>query len=119
MAMGSAEHHASEGPVRRAVDWVFGYDFFISYSHRDGMGYPRRVKERLEQAGFHVFLDQTEYVPGTNLSRETGRQVRKSRSIVLVGRANALQSKWVKREVELGLAHGKDAVIIDINGAVA
>src|SRR5262245_40082357 len=26
-----------EGLIARAVDWVFGYDFFISYSHGDGM----------------------------------------------------------------------------------
>jgi hypothetical protein len=50
-----------EGLIARAVDWIFGYNFFISYSHGDGMRLPRRIKERLEQAGFRVFLDQTEY----------------------------------------------------------
>jgi hypothetical protein len=52
------------------VDWIFEYDFFISYSHDDGMYYPERLKQRLLQ-GFRVFLDQTDYVAGTNLSRET------------------------------------------------
>src|SRR4051794_30955712 len=60
-----------EGLVARAVDWVFGYDFFVSYSHGDGMRLPRRIKDRLEQAGFRVFLDQTEYVAGDDLRRET------------------------------------------------
>src|SRR5260370_22571482 len=48
----------SDGLITGVVDWVFGYDFFLSYSHGDGMRLPRRLKERLEQAGFRVFLDQ-------------------------------------------------------------
>jgi hypothetical protein len=35
------------------VDWIFGCDFFISYSHDDGMCYPERLKQRLLQ-GFRV-----------------------------------------------------------------
>src|SRR5215475_12006375 len=96
-----------EDLIARAVDWVFGYDFFISYSHGDGMRLPRRIKERLEQAGFRVFLDQTEYVAGDDLRRETRRQVVKSRKIVVIGRPAALRSEWVRREVDVALAHGK------------
>jgi tetratricopeptide (TPR) repeat protein len=107
-----------EGVIARAVDWVFGYDFFISYSHGDGMRLPRRLKERLEQAGFRVFLDQTEYVAGDDLRRETRRQVVKSRKIVVIGRPGALRSEWVRREVEVALAHGKIPVIVSLNGAV-
>src|SRR5712691_8822287 len=107
-----------EGLIARAVDWVFGYDFFISYSHGDGMRLPRRIKERLEQAGFRVFLDQTEYVAGDDLRRETRRQVVKSRKIVVIGRPGALKSDWVRREVDVALAHGKIPVIVNLNGAV-
>jgi tetratricopeptide (TPR) repeat protein len=107
-----------EGLITRAVDWVFGYDFFISYSHGDGMRLPRRLKERLEQAGFRAFLDQTEYVAGADLRRETRRQVVKSRKIVVIGRSGALKSEWVRREVNVALAHGKIPVIVNLNGAV-
>jgi hypothetical protein len=106
------------GVIARAVDWVFGYDFFISYNHGDGMRLPRRLKERLEQAGFRIFLDQTEYVAGDDLRRETRRQVVKSRKIVVIGRPGALRSEWVRREVEVALAHGKIPVIVNLNGAV-
>lgn len=102
----------------RAVDWYFGYDFFVSYAHDDGTGYPRRLKQRLEQVGFKVFLDQTGYVPGVDLRRETSRQVRMSRKIVIVGRPAALASVWVKREADVAVAHRKTPVIIDINGSV-
>jgi hypothetical protein len=77
----------AEGLIARVVDRVFGYDFFLSYSHGDGMRLPRRLKERLERAGFRVFLDQTEYVAGADLRRETRRQVLKSKKIVVIGRA--------------------------------
>jgi tetratricopeptide (TPR) repeat protein len=108
----------ADGLIARVVDWVFGYDFFLSYSHGDGMRLPRRLKERLEKAGFRVFLDQTEYVAGADLRRETRRQVVKSRKIVIIARAGALKSEWVKREVDVALAHGKIPVILNLNGAV-
>jgi WD40 repeat protein len=109
--------HGSLGA--RAIDWVFGHDYFISYSHGDGKHYPRALKERLERAGFRVFLDQTDYAGGTNLARETRRQVGKCDVMVVVGRARALTSVWVRREIEIALAHGKDPVVIDVNGALA
>ena len=108
----------ADGLVARFVDRVFGYDFFLSYSHGDGMRLPHRLKERLEQAGFRVFLDQTEYVAGVDLRRETRRQVIKSRKIVVVARSGALKSEWVKREVDVALAHGKIPVILNLNGAL-
>ena len=114
----SVDEPKRESFIGRAVDGIFGYDFFLSYSHGDGMMLPRRLKERLEQAGFHVFLDQTEYVAGLDLRRETRRQVVKSRKIVVIARARALRSEWVAREVEVALAHGKVPVIVSVNGAV-
>ena len=108
----------SPGLLARAVDWVFGYDFFISYNHADGRGYPRRLRDRLEQSGFRVFLDQTDYVAGQDLRRETRRQVVKSRKIVVIGRPGALRSEWVKREIDVALAHDEIPLIIDINRSV-
>lgn len=104
--------------LRRTVDWIFGYDFFISYSHSDGMQYPDLLRQRLQEKGFHVFLDQTGYVAGTNLQRETRRQVSKSTRIIVVGRKNSLKSIWVKREVDVALAANKTPVLIDINNSV-
>lgn len=107
-----------EGLITRAVDWVFGYDFFISYNHGDGPKLPLRLKQRLAHAGFRVFLDQSEYVAGLDLRRETRRQVSKSRKLVVVARAGALRSQWVKREVDVALAQGRIPVIVNVNGAV-
>ena len=113
-----ADQTAREGLFKRSVDAIFGYDFFLSYSHSDGKAYPRQLKQRLEAAGFKVFLDQTEYVAGDSLVRETRRQVRKSRKIIIIARPAALRSEWVRREVEAGLDDGKIPVILNINRAV-
>ena len=115
---GEGEGNERDGLIQRMVDWIFGYDFFISYSHRDGLGYPRHLKARLEQAGFKVFLDQTEFVPGIELRREARRQLAKTSTIVVLGRPFALASDWVQREVRLALGFRKTPVIIDINGAI-
>ena len=48
----------------RLVDWVFGFNFFLSYNHGDGLYFPNSLKRRLEQAGFRVFPDQSDYVAG-------------------------------------------------------
>jgi WD40 repeat protein len=108
-----------DGLLRRAVDFVFGYDFFLSYSHGDGLDYPRELKSRLQLAGFKVFLDQSEYVPGIDLRRETRRQVAKSAKMVVIGGPAALRSKWVRHEVDVALERGRTPIIIDINGDVA
>ncbi|UFZ04758.1 TIR domain-containing protein [Bradyrhizobium ontarionense] len=105
--------------MTRLVDRVFGYDFFLSYSRADGMHLPQRLKDRLEQAGFRVFLDQTEYVAGADLRRETRRQVLKSRKIVVIGRPGAFRSEWVRREVTAAMAGDVGPVILDLNGALA
>ncbi len=102
----------------RIVDWFFGYDYFISYNHGDGLKLPARLQERLTDIGFRVFLDQTDYVPGIDLRRETRRQVLKSKTIVLIGRPGALRSEWVKREVDVALAAGKTPVVLNINNSV-
>jgi WD40 repeat protein len=101
-----------------ALDFVFGYDFFISHSHSDGNDYPRRLQERLQQVGFKVFLDLSEYAPGMDLPRETIRQVKKSRKLLVVARRAALASEWVKREVEVALSQGNIPIVVNINSAV-
>lgn len=112
------KHAFPRGPLERTVDWVFGYDFFVSYSHDDGFRLPRQLAALLKEAGFRVFLDQTEYFAGIDLGRETRRQVRNSRKIVILGRPSALKSKWVLREAETALESGKIPIIIDVNDAV-
>jgi len=108
----------SGGLLHRAVDWAFGYDFFISYAHADGLNYPAKLKEKLELAGFKVFLDKAVYVAGEELRRATRRRVGMSRKLVVIARPAALASEWVRREVDIHLAADKTPIIISVNQAV-
>jgi len=114
----TSETVKAERLMTRLVDRVFGYDFFLSYSRSDGMHLPQRLKERLEQAGFRVFLDQTEYVAGADLRRETRRQVLKSRKIVVIGRPGAFLSEWVRREIAVAENSDVVPVVLNLNGAL-
>ena len=74
--------------LRRAVDYVLGYDFFISYAHDDGTAYPEALCESLEKAKdrYRVFLDTKVYVAGDDLSRATKRLCEAGGSLGVVGR---------------------------------
>lgn len=102
----------------RAADALFGYDFFLSYSQKDGTNLPFALKGALEAKRFRIFLDQTDYVPGIDLRAETKRQVRKSKKLVVVARPGALRSEWVLREVNVAVEAQRLPVVLNINGSV-
>ncbi|MCB1758453.1 MAG: toll/interleukin-1 receptor domain-containing protein [Gammaproteobacteria bacterium] len=101
------------------LDLFFGYDFFISYAHDDGGGYPEALREQLIALGFKVFLDRHEYTAGEALHAATRRRIAMSRKLIVVVRPAALNSEWVAREVEVSLAAGKTPLAIDINDTLA
>ncbi|MGE0826166.1 MAG: toll/interleukin-1 receptor domain-containing protein [Candidatus Binatia bacterium] len=99
----------------QGVDLLFGFDFFVSYAHADGMHYPQTITERLRQAGFRVFLDAHGYVAGDDLPVATRRRVRMSRYLVLILRPAALRSQWVLTEVQQCLAAKRIPIAINVN----
>jgi hypothetical protein len=48
--------------IRKVGDFLFGFDFFISYAHSDGRQYPQKLADLLKSKGFRVFLDSRVYV---------------------------------------------------------
>lgn len=107
-------------------DWLWGYDFFISYSHADGAlledgktrsRFVRALAARLkeENSKFSIFVDETEYAPGTELTEATKRHVRASTRLLVIARHNALTSKWVHEEVKVAVESRVPIVIVDVN----
>lgn len=106
--------------LRRLLDMLFGYDFFISYAHRDGHEYAEELNRALTAAGFDVHLDTQSYVVGDDLGALTKIRVRNSRNLVVVGRPVALtESLWVGLEVLLFERKGSLPFIIDVDDAIA
>jgi hypothetical protein len=108
------------------TDWLWGYDFFISYAHKDGSiledgrprsGFVRSLVNKLQDSKEHfsVFHDETEYDPGTELNEATKRYVRASTKLLLVARPFAMGSKWVHDEVKVAIDTGTQVVVVDIN----
>lgn len=102
------------------VDALFGYDYFLSYSHDDPPAYATALDQALRERGFDVHLDTRDYRAGNNLDLLTRRRVRNSKVLVVIGQPMALsRSIWVRNEVEIFAAAGKEPVIIDVDGSVA
>ena len=45
-------------------DFIFGYDFFISYAWKDGRTYAEKLKNQLTDLNYVCFLDSEDYVKG-------------------------------------------------------
>src|SRR5215510_3654981 len=86
---------------RRLLDFVFGYDFFISYSWSDGSSFAAALATRLEVDGFEVFLDRADYAMGDDWKKVGAWTLRRTGQLVLVGSPEAIQSAPVIREVEI------------------
>jgi hypothetical protein len=46
------------------ADFLFGYDFFVSYAHKDVTEYPQLLRERLATLGYRTFRDVERYKAG-------------------------------------------------------
>ena len=108
--------------IREAIDWLFGYDFFISYSWEDEKVSPYAVP--LAQAlttrfKFRTCLDRTEYHAGMDLTQATKRRVRASKVLLLVLRPCAARGSWVLRELEEAIKAGRTIIPVDVDGTFA
>ncbi len=104
--------------LERVADWLFGYDYFISYAHDDGTDYPKKLYRGLKEEGYSVFLDTSVYVAGDDLGAQTDRRIRMSRSLVVVAGPEALRSPWVKAELDRFVQTDRAPIIINLNGAL-
>ena len=102
--------------ARRSLDFVFGYDFFISYSWSDGATYSAALARRLVAEGFEVFLDRDDYASGDDWKKVGAWTLRRTGQLVLVGSPNAIESHPVIREIEIFSKTGRRIVPIDFAG---
>lgn len=108
--------------AKRILDWLFGYDFFISHRQSDGATYSQALAEALKKhpRRFDVFIDLKEYPAGANISALQERAVRKSARMIVVVTPGAHESPWVRSEVESFLKNRgdrKDGKVIPIGTA--
>lgn len=102
----------------RVTNALFGYDFFIAYSRRDGADYAESLDAALS-SDFSVHFDVRDYHIGDDLDLLTKIRLRNSRHLVVVATPDALsESTWVKNENDQFVAAQKRPLIVDVDGAV-
>jgi hypothetical protein len=101
-----------------AADFLFGYDFFISYAHRDGTQYPRMLHDQLEALGYRTFLDVHGYTGGDDLRTGSRRRIGMSKRLILLARPHALlSSRWVELELQHFIALRRSPIVIEFPAA--
>lgn len=111
-------------PLRRSylqslADFLFGYDFFISYAWADGRQFAVSLQKQLVQRGYDCFLDSSEYAAGDNWDIVGARAIRKTSNLVLIGTPAALESRPVKLEVERFIRRSWRIIPISIDDTLA
>lgn len=109
----------ANSPLNSVADYLFGYDFFISYSWSDGRHYAVQLHHELTKLGFACFLDSKDYAKGDNWREKGIRYLRKTSRLILIGSEGALTSAPVKAELELFASLNRGIIPIDVNGALA
>ncbi len=111
----------SEAPRRpwleRVIDLVFGYDFFISYTWKDGRDYALALTRALEKQGFDCFLDSDDYRKGDDWQRIGNWTLRRTSRLVLVATPESGKSKPVLRELRIYSGLGRQIIPICFSAA--
>jgi len=97
----------------RLVNWLWGYDFFISYHQDSAEKYAINLAEQLRKSGYDIFLDHDEIAGGDSLSESITRAIHKTQRLVVIANAQALsQSTWVAEEILLFTSTNRQCIPI-------
>jgi hypothetical protein len=103
---------------RRLADYLFGYDFFISYRWVDGKTYAVRLASALQQRGYDCFLDSQSYTAGDDWKTTGAAAIRRTSQLIVVGSPKAIDSDPVLREVRIFTRSRRKVIPIDFGGSL-
>ncbi len=96
---------------RRIRNWLWGFDFFISYDWDSGGIYAFSLAEGLRRKGFDCFLDRTEFAQGDNWVREVRRALSNTQRLIVVATREAVaDSVPVAKEVQIFASRSRHIV---------
>lgn len=78
----------------------FSFDVFVSYSHED-IVFARKLVNWLRSAGFKVWFDEEQLVPGTRFRAGLQQGLRESSNLVAVLTKSYINRSWTQRELDL------------------
>jgi len=108
-----------KGIPKHIVDYLFGYDFFISYCWKDGRDYAVDLHNKLTSIGYSCFLDSSDYARGDNWRNQGKHALKKTSCLVLVGTPAALSSEPVINELNIFSSYNRRIIPIDIDACLS
>lgn len=102
--------------IESVSDFVFGYDYFVAHSWKDGHTYAEGIVRGLEP-DLLCFIDSRDFEKGASWTIQGGQALRRSAVLILVLSPGALSSDAVYDEVAYFVAKkpGKRVVTIDLD----
>lgn len=85
--------------IQRMYNYLFGYDFFISYARDDALNYAAALATTLSAMKYSVVIDLWETQPGKSIPRSIYRKLSQSRMLIIVGSPQACKSSGVGDEI--------------------
>ena len=84
------------------------YNFYISYSHRDGEEYASVVVRQLQKKGYKVFTDKSSLPDSNNWAVEILEAISNSDCFIPIITDQYLQSAWAMEELQLAISESKN-----------
>src|SRR5438552_1851480 len=77
---------------------------FISHASADDV-FVKELREALEGCGLTVWADSRELIGGDQLAPEIAKAITTARHVLVVLSSHAINSRWVRKEIEQALEH--------------
>ena len=84
------------------------YNFFISYSRRDGTEIAQLITSLLNQKGYSVWMDNYELRAGDSWRNRIANAIANCDCFLPIITTKYILSKWVRQELEFALSFSKD-----------
>jgi WD40 repeat protein len=95
-----------ENPAEPGSAEEYDWDAFVSYAHADAE-LVHGIVERLEAAGWSIWLDRTDLLAGTRLTQELPTGIRDAHTFLFMMSARSVVSKWCMAEVDAAIGLGR------------
>jgi GNAT superfamily N-acetyltransferase len=92
------------------------YDAFISHSSKDKSNYVYKLRDRMEELGCKVWLDEKNIVTGDNILNQIKRGIKDSLCVILILTKQFFNSNWTSLETGLTLSDTSIQIIPVIAG---
>jgi len=91
------------------------YRFFISYQHED-IEIARKIESFLKDQGHYSYRDETNLVPGTDITPAITKAISRSHFLLLLGTNGKLWNHaWVQQEIGFALASSVKVIVIFVS----